>query len=204
LDYLLLLKAAIIGLSIAAPVGPIGLLCMQRTLTDGPKAGFVCGLGAATADGVYGIIGALGLTTLTQFFTSAATPLSIFGATFLIWIGVKLLKEKSQAQSSTISANRSYFKSFLSTLLLTLANPLTILSFVAVFSALSTRGLNYDNAITMVVGVFLGSAIWWLLLAGGVSVIRHKINAHIMQKINQGAGALLLTFGIWQLSSVIF
>lgn len=202
MDYLLFFKAAVIGLSIAAPVGPIGLLCMQRTLKDGVKAGFTCGLGAATADGIYGVIGALGLTTITHLFTSFLTPLSIFGAIFLIWIGVKLLKEKPLDKGEHVVTAHSYLKSFLSTLLLTLANPLTILSFIAVFSALSTHTLNSTSVTTMVMGVFIGSTLWWLLLSCGVSVVRHKIDNSSMQMINKVAGLLLLLFGCWQLTRI--
>ncbi|EPJ53483.1 MAG: lysine exporter protein LysE/YggA [Osedax symbiont Rs2] len=200
MDIILLLKAAVIGLSIAAPVGPIGLLCMQRTLNGGLKVGFASGLGAASADTIYGAIGAFGLTAITQLFTSMATPLAILGGGFLIWMGIQLLRTQVQKTTSSSTSSVSIFKSFISTLALTLANPMTIVSFIAVFSALSASvTLSYDSATTMIIGIFIGSAIWWLMLSGLVSLIRHKITALFMCRINKCAAVVLLAFGFWQL-----
>lgn len=207
MDYILFGKASVIGLSIAAPVGPIGLLCMQRTLLGGTKAGLSCGLGAATADAIYGAIGAFGLTAATQLFTSLTTPLALFGGLFLIWMGFQLLRVSTASKAASINGGEgaSSIKAFGSTMLLTLANPMTILSFVAVFSALNgSMALSTGSATTMVVGVFAGSAAWWLMLSVVVSLIRHKIDPSVMGLINKAAGGLLLLFGAWQLQSILF
>jgi len=203
MDYLLLIKASIIGLSIAAPVGPIGLLCMQRTLLNGSKVGFSCGLGAASADALYGAVGALGLTTVTQMFTSLSVPLAFLGGFFLLWLGLQLMRTKPEQAISFNDKRLGMFTAFFSTMALTLANPMTILSFIAVFSALGgSIVLSLQTTSVMILGVFLGSAAWWLMLTLGVSIIRHKINPLMMRKINKAAGALLISFGGWQLISL--
>lgn len=205
MDYLLFGKASIIGLTIAAPVGPIGLLCMQRTLHSGIKTGFSCGLGAATADAIYGAIGAFGLTTVTLFFTSFSKPLALFGAVILIWMSIQFMRNESGTKAATLVPSTNILTAFGSTMLLTLANPMTILSFLAVFSALSGgTELNPESAATMVMGVFVGSTIWWLALSVCVSLIRHKINTQTMNHISKIAGALLMAFAIWQIQRALF
>lgn len=205
MDYLLFGKASVIGLSIAAPVGPIGLLCMQRTLAGGMSAGFVSGLGAASADAIYGAIGAFGLSAVTQLFTELATPLALFGGLFLLWMGVRLLRASAASEPAGSASRHGAISAFGSTFLLTLANPMTILSFVAVFSALGgSQQLSSELATTMVVGVFTGSALWWLALAVGVSLLRHRIEAAAMRRISQLAACLLIAFALWQLQSVLW
>lgn len=205
MDYLLFTKASVIGLSIAAPVGPIGLLCMQRTLLNGAKTGFACGLGAASADAIYGAIGAFGLTTVTQLFTSLSKPLALFGGAFLIWMGIQFLRAKSEAKAAAFVSNSSTLAAFGSTMALTLANPMTILSFIAVFSALSgSMEVSPESATIMVIGIFFGSAIWWLMLSACVSKVRQKIDTVAMNRISKAAGILLMAFGGWQVQSTLF
>jgi threonine/homoserine/homoserine lactone efflux protein len=199
----LFLKAALIGLSIAAPVGPVGLLCIQRTIAYGPRIGFFSGLGAAIADATYGAIGAFGLATVTSYFVTLTTPLAVFGALFLGWMGVKLLR--AAPASSTVSAANGVFagKAFISVFILTLANPMTILSFIAVFAAIAGPAASAPGAaVLMVFGVFCGSAFWWLLLAFGVASVRHKIGPGIMALINRIGGCILLGFAGWQLMRI--
>ncbi len=204
MDFYLLGKASVIGLLIAAPVGPIGLLCMQRTLSGGLKIGFMSGLGAASADAVYGTVGALGLTSVISLFTSLSDPLAIFGAIFLAWMGLGLLRPQKAKQAAVTRPTTGASKAFASTLLLTLANPMTILSFVAVFAGLSgSLSLTPETASMMVVGVFLGSAIWWLILSGTVALVRHKISDSFQVKISKGAGVMLLCLAGWQVQSVL-
>lgn len=202
-DLLLFFKAALIGLSIAAPVGPVGLLCMRRTLSGGPRSGLATGLGAACADALYGAIGAFGLTALTRFFTSLTQPLALLGGLFLIGMGLRLLRHGAMPETVTGSSTSGMLRSFASALLLTLANPMTIVSFIAVFSALSgALRLTPESALTMVSGVFLGSALWWLLLSASVALIRHWISSRVMLWINQAAATLLLGFGGWQICTL--
>ena len=199
-DFLLFGKASVIGLLIAAPVGPIGLLCVQRTLSDGPRIGIASGLGAATADAVYGAIGATGLTALIQLFTTLSEPLAILGALFLAWMGLRLLQTRAIGGPAAASGGTGIFPAFSSTLVLTLANPMTILSFIAVFAALGRgQAPTPTAAMLMVSGVFSGSLLWWLILTGSVTLVRHKIGASTLSLIQKAAGALLLGFSGWQI-----
>lgn len=204
MDKVLFLKAVLIGLSIAAPVGPIGLLCIQRTLAHGARIGFVSGLGAAAADGVYGAIGAFGLIAITQFFVSLATPLAICGALFLSRMGVQMLRsdpaDKAPAAPDALQTGRAFATVFA----LTLTNPMTILSFVAVFASIGgTVAAAPGTAGIMLLGILSGSALWWLMLTLGVSMVRRKIDQRIMRTINRVAGLFLLGFAVWQVVGIV-
>lgn len=204
MDSTLFLKALVIGLSIAAPVGPIGLLCIQRTLAHGRTIGFLSGLGAALADACYGAIGALGVSAVIASMVAARVPLALGGAAFLAWMGVQLLRAPVATQARQAADATTPLKATLSVFLLTLANPMTILSFVAVFATISTGHTGGGiPAATMVLGVFLGSALWWLGLSTMVSSVRHKLSAKTMQSINRLSGAILLAFAVYQLSTLL-
>ncbi|MFZ6745509.1 LysE family translocator [Undibacterium sp. JH2W] len=200
----LFFKAMLIGLSIAAPVGPIGLLCIQRTLAQGMRTGFVSGLGAACADAVYGAIGAFGMVAVTDYFVSLSTPLAIGGALFLGWMGLKLLLEKNEAGQAASVGKQKTGQAFISVFALTLANPMTIISFVAVFASIAgPKVLGHAAAGLMVLGVFLGSAIWWLMLSAGVALLSRQMGAGVLGFINRLGGLLLLGFAIWQLWQLV-
>lgn len=203
MDVFLFLKAALIGLSIAAPVGPIGLLCIQRTLAHGARVGFVSGLGAAAADGVYGAVGALGLTTVTRFFATLATPLAIVGALVLGWMGVRLLRAAPAAEAARAPDGVGSWRAFASVFALTLTNPITIFSFIAVFATIGGEAATSAAVVVMVLGVLCGSALWWLVLAFGIAGIRQRIGQRVMQAINRFAGLSLLGFATWQLAGVV-
>lgn len=200
----LFLKSLLIGLSIAAPVGPIGLLCIQRTLAHGPRIGFASGLGAAAADATYGAVGAFGLGVVTALFVSLAKPLALAGAAFLGWMAVQLWRAAPGSRGARAPDAVSGLRAFASVFALTLTNPMTILSFVAIFAALGgDRPLTADAAALMVAGVFVGSALWWLVLALGIAAIRHRIGEAVMRLINRAAASFLLGFAVWQLLSVL-
>lgn len=205
MDFPLFLKALVIGLSIAAPVGPIGLLCIQRTLAHGRAIGFLSGLGAALADACYGAIGAFGVSAVVSTMVAARVPLALGGAAFLAWMGVQLLRAPVATQARAAEDAATPVKALLSVFVLTLANPMTILSFVAVFASLGSGHVGSGSvaALTMVLGVFLGSALWWLGLSSIVSMVRHKLGARVLQGINKLSGALLLGFAVFQLSTLL-
>jgi threonine/homoserine/homoserine lactone efflux protein len=204
-ELLLFGKASVIGLLIAAPVGPIGLLCIQRTLSHGAGIGVASGMGAATADAVYGAIGAAGLTAVIQLFTEMSQPLAIFGALFLAWMGVRLVRTPAGNRPAATSKGDGIFAAFGSTLLLTLANPMTILSFIAVFATLAgNQDPTSATMATMVVGVFSGSALWWLVLTGSVTLVRHKIEKSTLILISRAVGVVLLSFSGWQIYATLF
>lgn len=196
MGWVLVAKAMLVGLLIAAPVGPIGLLCMQRTLASGMLAGFLSGLGAASADAVYGAIGALGLVAVTQQFTALAQPMALAGALLLGWLSWQAWCTPLVTKAAVAGRSSLFF----STMLLTLANPMTILSFTAVFSSLGgAMAVEGHSAFLMVVGIFIGSALWWLMLALVVGQLRHRISGAWMQRISRGAAVLLALFAIGQL-----
>jgi threonine/homoserine/homoserine lactone efflux protein len=204
MDSTLLLKSLVIGLSIAAPVGPIGLLCIQRTLAHGRAIGFASGLGAALADALYGAIGALGVSAVVSSMVAARVPLALGGAAFLAWMGVGLLRTPAVATARAAQDTATPVRAMLSVFLLTLANPMTILSFVAVFASIAAgHAASAGGAATMVLGVFLGSALWWPSLSTAVSSVRHRLGTRTMTVINRLSGAVLLAFAAWQLSTLL-
>jgi len=194
------LRGLLIGFSIAAPVGPIGVLCIRRTLADGRLAGLASGLGAATADAFYGSLAGFGLTLVANFLVSQQTWLRLVGGLFLLFLGVKTFLSQPAADSGGPAGAkpRGLWGAYLSTLLLTLTNPLTILSFAAIFAGLGLveTGGNPLSAGLLVLGVFSGSAAWWLLLSGGVSLLRGRVTPLVLQWINRLAGAVIAIFGI--------
>ncbi|AYF86422.1 MULTISPECIES: LysE family translocator [unclassified Pseudomonas] len=204
MEALLFLKSVLIGLSIAAPVGPIGLLCIQRTLGHGARIGFISGLGAAAADACYGALGAFGIGAITSVFVALASPLALAGALFLAWMGMKMLRATPPERAASASDPVQALPAFASVFLLTLSNPMTILSFVAIFATLSGgEALSGADGLVMVLGVFCGSALWWLALSLGVSMIRHRLGVSAIQWIDRTAGVFLLGFAAWQLVRVI-
>lgn len=204
MEAILFFKAALIGLSIAAPVGPIGLLCIQRTLAHGAKVGFASGFGAAAADACYGAVGAFGMSALIQAFVALATPLSLGGALFIGWMGVQTWRACPAGRALGVADEITPGRAFASVFALTLANPMTILSFIAVFAAIGGAAQPaFGDALVMVSGVFVGSALWWIMLALVVAPARHKLGQRQMRVINRLAGGFLLGFASWQLVGLI-
>ena len=199
MDLGFFLKGLLIGFSIAAPVGPIGVLCIRRSLEDGTRMGLMAGLGAATADAAYGCVAGFGLTAISGFLLAQRVPLALIGGAFLCYLGVRAwFKKPSQPQNVTA---RGYFATYVSTLALTIANPSTIISFLAVFAALGLAGSkDYSGAGSLVLGVFVGSAIWWLILSIGVGLVRSRLTPAWVRSINRFSGLLLFAFGIYAIS----
>jgi len=195
------LKGLTIGFSIAAPVGPIGLLCIRRSLADSVLSGLMTGLGSATADAAYGCIAGFGLTALSNFLVREKFWLGLFGGIFLCLLAFRIIISKPPTQSAEPSSP-GLLSAFGSTFLLTLANPLTILSFAAVFAGfgLGTRGeTNYGAAWRLVAGVFTGSALWWLVLSGGVGLVRARLGTSMLRSINWVSGVVILAFGLYSI-----
>jgi threonine/homoserine/homoserine lactone efflux protein len=194
----------LIGFSIAAPVGPIGVLCIRRTLADGWATGLVSGLGAATADAAYGALAAFGLTAITSLLVGQQRLLQLVGGLFLGYLGVRTFLATPATQAAR-AGGRGLAGAYLSTLLLTLTNPATILSFIAIFAGfgLATTSGGTADALTLVLGVFVGSAAWWLLLSSGVSLLRGAVTPARLRWVNRGSGALLTAAGLLSLASLI-
>jgi threonine/homoserine/homoserine lactone efflux protein len=196
----------ILGFSIAAPVGPIGILCIRRTLAEGRSFGFASGLGAATADALYGSIAAFGLTLITNVLVGQQLWLRLVGGAFLCYLGARTLLSRPAEQAAQARASgRGLLGAWVSTLLLTVTNPMTILSFVAVFAGLGLgQGAAGElDAAMLVLGVFCGSALWWLVLSGGVSLLRRRVTPNLLVWVNRVSGATILAFGLLALASVL-
>jgi len=204
MDASFFLRGFLFGLSIAASVGPMSLLCIQRTLAKGHLYGLVSGLGVATADGVYGSIAGFGLTVITTFLVSQYIWIRVIGGVLLVYLGIKTLLTKPAEKAVSAKAN-NFFGAYVSTFLLTFANPVTILSFVAIFAGFGVGGAknNYLAAVLVVCGVFLGSALWWCILTGGVSLLRGRLTPRWLLWINRVSGGVLALFGIVLLFSLL-
>lgn len=200
-----LLKGLIIGFSIAAPVGPIGLLCIQRTLYKGRKSGFFSGLGAAVADGTYGIIAAFGLTFIMNILLGQKDLIRLVGGIFLIYLGVKTFISKPKTEVAKSTEKEGVIQDFLSTLFLTITNPMTIMSFLGIFAGvgIGKENPNYYLSSLLVLGVFLGSALWWFILSFIVSFFREKFNQDMMNLINKFSGSIIILFGLISLKALI-
>ncbi|WP_235586946.1 LysE family translocator [Ferroacidibacillus organovorans] len=191
-------------MSIAAPVGPIGLLCIQRTVIQGRAFGFVSGLGAATADAVYGSVAGFGIDLVSHFLIHQRIWIHLIGGALLLLLGIRGLFTRSAEQAApTKNTVRRIWWSYLSTFLLTITNPVTILSFVAVFAALGVANSSqeYVSATFIVVGVFLGSALWWLFLSGIAGWLRGKLNRAVLLWVSRLSAVVIIGFGIFGIVS---
>jgi threonine/homoserine/homoserine lactone efflux protein len=195
-------QSLLIGFSIAAPVGPIGLLTIQRTLNQGPAAGLATGMGAAVADAAYGAVGAFGVTVLIQALTAARLPLALGGAAFLLWMAWSIWRAPVAACAAAAEGGGNLLRCFAGTFVLTLSNPATILSFIAVFGALAGR-LQVASPWTMIAGVLIGSALWWLLLASAVGRLRERFDARWRRRVNVASAAVLAGFALWQVADLL-
>ncbi|MEH6892528.1 LysE family transporter [Bacillus sp. JJ864] len=200
----LFIKGLIIGLSIAAPVGPIGVLCIRRTLEYGKCIGFMSGLGAATADGLYGLIAGLGLTFITKFLVEQQGWIHFVGSMFLLYLGLKIFVSKPSKTSAKANGN-NVFGAYASTFLLTITNPVTILSFLAIFSGLGMSNSNNDTIISLVVvlGVFFGSTLWWLILSGVTGVLMNRMKNFPLNIVNRISGFIIVMFGLWSMYNLM-
>ncbi len=198
------LSGLIIGFSIAAPVGPIGILCIRRTLAEGRLHGLVTGLGAATADAFYGCIAAFGLAFISDFLVNQQIWLRAIGGGFLLFLGLRTILAKPRGEAKE-EKKLGLASSYGSTFLLTVTNPITIISFGAIFATLGLGSIagDYYSATLLVLSVFLGSASWWLILSGLVNLLRAKVTQRTQVWINRISGAIILGFGIVALVSVL-
>ena len=199
------LRGLILGFSIAATVGPMCILCIQRTFQKGYLYGLVSGIGIATADGIYGSVAAFGLTVITSFLVSEQKWIRLIGGIFLTYLGIRTILTKPAEKAASASASTHNFAgAYVSTLLLTLTNPLTILSFAVIFAGLGVgaTGGNYLAAALVVAGVFSGSTAWWCILTGGISLLRRRFTTMWLRWLNRVSGAVIGIFGIVALISL--
>lgn len=200
-DTALFFTAAGVGLAIAAPVGPMGMLCIRRTLSEGPRAGLAIGLGIASGDAIYGLIAAAGLVGLSQFMLAFDKPLHLAAGLVLIYLGLRTLRHKAPADPESGAARSARTaKTYASALLLTLTNPQTVIMFAALFTTLAPHGAFSSRvAFTTVSGVFCGSIGWWCCLVSAVSLARHAIGSRLRTAIDRVVGVGLAVFGAIEL-----
>lgn len=196
------INGVVIGFAIAAPIGPIGLLCIRRTLTGGTFAGLASGLGAATADALYAAIAAFALALATALVSRAAAPLHIAGGLFFVVLGVRTALTQAIIAGPESHAPRVYLHAFLTTFALTAVNPATIFAFAGIVagSAFGNHPPTGLRAVRLVCGVFAGSALWFLVLSVVVGTLRRGLTPQITRAINVASGISLTGFGTWALT----
>lgn len=203
MDLTFLFEGLVIGFSIAAPVGPIGVLCIRRALAEGCLSGIASGLGAATADAVYGYVAVLGLTFISNILIDQQVWLRLIGGLFLCYLGIKTILAKP-AKRTALAKGNGLVGAYASTFFLTITNPMTILSFTAIIAGLglASTGGNFVPAGAVVLGVFIGSSMWWLILSGSVGLFRERIGYQGLRWVNRISGAVITGFGLFALSSL--
>lgn len=197
MDFGLFLRGVVLGFAIAAAVGPISLLTIRRTLTDGLRVGLASGAGVATADAIYASVAAFGLTVISDALVAQERVLGLVGGAFLVYLGIRTLTSRpATTATATRTPSRGASAAYVSIVALTLANPATILSFAALFVGLGVIGQGGLSAALLVVGVFLGSMTWWIVLTLTVSQLRARVTPSILRKITMASGVLIAAFGV--------
>lgn len=189
------LQGLLLGISIAVPVGPIGVLCIRRTLLQGRLHGLMSGLGAATADAIYGAVAALGLSALMTILIDQSVWIQLVGGLFLCYLAYRTFASAPPAAEAGARLEGGLPGAYATTLLLTLANPMTIVSFAGMFAGFDV-GEGSRSALLLVAGVFCGSALWWLALSLIVGGARKRLPERWLRGINRLSGVVLLIFGI--------
>jgi len=197
------LKGIAIGFIMAIPIGPIGIMCIRKTLTEGRLSGLIIGLGAATADLFYGCVAVFGLTVISDTLSDQRIWIRIVGGALLFFLGIKTFRAQPKDPKLKISGSgrlRSYF----TVVVLTLTNPLTIFAFIAVFAAFGLGdGLSFFSAVVLVAGVFIGSCLWFFLLTSGTILFRKKLDLVGLKWVNKIAGILIIISGFVVIGSLL-
>lgn len=198
------IKGAILGLSIAAPVGPVAVLCINRTLAKGYSAGLATGLGAAIADVIYGIMAGLGLTAISQFLLKYSSPIQLIGVIYLAYLGISTLLSKPSGKIEK-GSDKGLLGDFTSGFILTLSIPIIVLGYVAIFASLGigTTTRSYTPVILFILGEFIGSGGWWLILSTITNAFRSKITLDKLAVANFISGLIILGFAGFLLKDIL-
>ncbi|NCQ17989.1 MAG: LysE family transporter [Ignavibacteria bacterium] len=203
MELMLFLKGIIIGFAMAVPIGPIGIICIRKTLTEGRVRGLIIGLGAATADLLYGSVAAFGLTVISDTLLSHRIWIRLVGGALLLFLGIRTFLTRPKDPKFQIQ-DSGRLRSYFTTVFLTLTNPLTIFAFLAVFAALGLgNGLSFFAASVLVAGVFAGSFLWFLSLSSGATLFRNKLDVIGLGWVNKIAGILIIISGIIAIGTLL-
>jgi threonine/homoserine/homoserine lactone efflux protein len=199
----ILIEGVLIGFVVAVPVGPLGLLCISRALLLGPVTGLFSGLGVATADSLAAGIAALGISFVSEFLSDHQIILRLMGGLFLVYLGVSIYKTEPRQQLPPTNVN-GLLAAYATTLFLTVSNPVTILSFIAIYAGWHVESMSgrYISAAILASGVFIGSALWWIALFLGLTAFRERFNLRILGCVHRVSGALIAGFGLVVLLSL--
>ena len=203
MDPAFALRGFVLGFTIAAAVGPISLLVIRRTVAQGWAYGFVSGLGVATADATYGAIAAFGLSAITDVLVNARLVLGLAGGIFLLWMAWQTIRSTPSEAAAVTAPRRGYAGAYLSILGLTLANPMTILSFGALFAGLGVTSGATGDAALVVLGVLLGSTTWWVVLTTVIGTLRTRVTPAWIHRINLASGLIIGAFAVVSIASVV-
>lgn len=205
LEMLLFGKGLVLGFSVAAPVGPIGILCMDRSLRHGKLSGFSTGMGAAAADTVYGAIAAIGIASVMGFLAGYERELRFVGGLLLLIVAWRMyITPPPVFQQRAPGQKRPLLRLFTESFVLTISNPMTILGFMAVYAGLGIQAGNMQEICVVLAGVFLGSAAWWLSLSVGTVLLRQKLTPKFLERFSRGAGIMIGIFGLIALIQSLF
>jgi len=199
------LKGIVVGVVIAVPVGPVGVMCVRRTILEGKLSGFASGLGAATADAVFGVIAGFGLTAVSDWLIDYQQWLRVVGGCYLLYIGGSAFAAEPPRELESGNDPEGLLRDFFSTFVLAVTNPITVLAFLGIFAAIGLGGTQatFGHAAILVLGVWIGSLLWWLMLSFGVGHVRHSIEPRHFAWISRGSGAILFLSGAALITTLI-
>jgi putative LysE/RhtB family amino acid efflux pump len=193
----LLARTFVIGIAVAAPVGAMGVLCIQRVLKGGFRAGLATGLGIATADALYASLAAFGMVAVTSALVTWQPPLRIAGGLVLVWLGYRAMVAAPEHEAAQAATNGAGFGAlYTSAVGLTLTNPMTVMAFAAVFASAGLATATLASAGIATVGVLAGSLAWWVALSATVAVVRHAVSDGAVRVVNRFSGAVVVLFGL--------
>jgi putative LysE/RhtB family amino acid efflux pump len=199
---IIFLTGILIGLAVAAPIGPVGLLCMRKTLEFGLMGTVAVAVGTALADAIYASIAAFGLTAVSELLLKQATYFKIVGGLLLFGLALKEYYSKNPIIENAKVSKKSFFSLIMTTFFLTLCNPIGIVSFIALFAMLGENLLSMNNASLMVLGVFVGSVAWFLILGRVISRTQHLLPEHFVRSVRKISAIILAAFGAFAFLSL--
>jgi threonine/homoserine/homoserine lactone efflux protein len=192
-----------VGVSVAAPIGPMALLCISRTLMGGPLSGFVSGLAAATVDLLYASLGMFGLGAISELLMAQQSWLRLSGAAYLVYLAVLTFRKAPKQDDAAHAICQGRLKMFGSTVVLNLTNPMTIMPFVAIFAGAGlSAGGDKAGVAAMLSGVFIGAALWWLCLSACCNAFRTQMGAGQLRAINRISALALGSFALYAVYGV--